>query len=152
MKTTDGMYSLSAILMDDDYYNYTIEHSYVDNEKINYASRDSLICMKCCAYNDLMRRKDEGEQVDSRDIKKHRGDIFRMLSIIGNNSRFNIPQTIQDDIDKFIKYMESPENIPSKDFFDQLRTNKTDNMAELLLNRLKNCFVLNENIIEEYFV
>lgn len=118
MKTTDGMYSLSAILMDDDYYNYTIEHSYVDNEKVNYASRDALICMKCCAYNDLMRRKDEGEQVDSRDIKKHRGDIFRMLSIIGNNSRFNIPQTIQDDIDKFIKYMESPENIPSKDFFD----------------------------------
>lgn len=42
--------------MDDDYYNYTIEHSTLE-EGVHIANIESLICLKCRAYLEMTERK-----------------------------------------------------------------------------------------------
>lgn len=59
----DGISSLSAILMDDDYYNFTISHSFI-YEGVHLANIESLICLKGKAYTDLLTRKINGEQIE----------------------------------------------------------------------------------------
>lgn len=44
--------------MDDDYYNYTIEHSTLE-EGVHIANIESLICLKCRAYLEMTGRKNE---------------------------------------------------------------------------------------------
>lgn len=57
----DDLSSLSAILMDDDYYNYTIEHSTLE-EGVHIANIESLICLKCRAYLEMTERKNNGNK------------------------------------------------------------------------------------------
>ena len=77
----DDLSSLSAILMDDDYYNYTIEHSTLE-EGVHIANIESLICLKCRAYLEMTERKNNGEQVDSKHIVKHKKDVFRLVAML----------------------------------------------------------------------
>jgi len=56
---------------------------------------------------DLTKRKDEGESVDSKDIKKHRNDVFRLYGIIDPGFTAQIPEKIRRDMDAFITRMET---------------------------------------------
>lgn len=58
----DDLSSLSAILLDEDYYNFLLEHSQVNNG-LRIANNESLICMKAKAYLDLSERKASGENI-----------------------------------------------------------------------------------------
>lgn len=98
----EDLSSLSAILMDDDYYAYTIEHSR-NIEDIHVASPEALICLKAKAYTEMLDRKAEGEQVDSRDIEKHKKDVFRLIAMLPQNSRFMLPERVKSDINDFYK-------------------------------------------------
>src|SRR5690606_24416500 len=57
--------SLSAILMDDDYYDFTIKHSRTE-EGIHKAEAEALICLKARAFLDYKSRKERGEEVEER--------------------------------------------------------------------------------------
>lgn len=59
----EDLSSLSAILMDDSYYNFTVTHSTLE-DGIHIANIESLICLKCKAYLEMLERKRNGEQVD----------------------------------------------------------------------------------------
>ena len=48
----EDLSSLSAILMDNDYYHFTIEHSLLEDE-VHIANIESLICLKSKAFLDL---------------------------------------------------------------------------------------------------
>ena len=52
----EDLSSLSAILMDNDYYHFTIEHSLLEDE-VHIANIESLICLKSKAFLDLSQRK-----------------------------------------------------------------------------------------------
>lgn len=67
--------------MDDDYNAFTIEHSR-NIEDIHIANPEALICLKARAYTEMLDRKAEGEQVDSRDIEKHKKDVFRLIAML----------------------------------------------------------------------
>jgi hypothetical protein len=60
--------SLSAILMDDDYYTFTLGHS-VKNGLLHRADDIALICLKAKAFLDLSERKAGGQRIDSKQIK-----------------------------------------------------------------------------------
>ena len=63
--------SLSAILLEGDYYEFILSgRQIVDGLPI--VGPEHLIPLKAKAWLDLSRRKADGEQVDSRDIKKHK--------------------------------------------------------------------------------
>lgn len=56
---TDDLSSLSAILMDDDYYHFTITHSLLQ-DGVHIANIESLICLKCKAFLEMSDRKAKG--------------------------------------------------------------------------------------------
>lgn len=82
----DELSSLSAILMDDNYYNLTIKESLLI-DGVHVAKPVSLICLKAKAHLDYVQRKNEGEQIDSKNLKKHKNDIFKLATLIGTGEQ-----------------------------------------------------------------
>lgn len=55
--------------------------------------------------------KDAGEQADSKHIKKHRNDVFRLVAAITSPSQsFSVPKSIFADIDAFCNHVK--DNLP----------------------------------------
>jgi hypothetical protein len=76
--------SLSAILMDDDYYRLVIDNRY-ENDGLSLIGAGGLIPLKARAWLDLTRRKANALAVDEDDIRKHRNDVFRLaLTLAGD--------------------------------------------------------------------
>lgn len=67
----DEVSSLSAILLDEDYYRFMKEGCEVVNG-IAVLGETGLIPFKAKAFLDLSQRKKFGEYVDSRDLRKHK--------------------------------------------------------------------------------
>lgn len=89
--------SLSAILMDDECYKFTIKHANeIDGAKV--ASTATLICLKASAHLDLKKRKEEGESVSSKDIKKHRNDIIRLAVTLADEDITDVPEQLEKDL------------------------------------------------------
>lgn len=102
--------SLSAILLDNDYYDLIRNHSEPQSE-IPFASATALIPLKARAWLDLTRRKAAGEPVDGDDIAKHRTDVFRLAATLAGNPPSPLPAPILADLTAFLA--EFPENSPS---------------------------------------
>ena len=66
----DTVSSLSAILLNDDYYNILLKGISVE-KGLSVLRPEYLILFKSKAYLDLKQRKAAGKFVDSNDIKKH---------------------------------------------------------------------------------
>lgn len=73
--------SLSAIIMDDDFYHFTINHSQL-TDGVRHADSAALICLKTHAYLNLLQDKADGKHVNSKNIKKHRSDVLKNAVII----------------------------------------------------------------------
>lgn len=98
--------SLSAILLDDDYYEF-LRQGRIRASGVTVLSALYLIPFKAKAWLDLLRRKAEGEHVDSRNIRKHKNDVFRLIELIDPNtdSISYIPDTIKADMREFVERM-----------------------------------------------
>ena len=95
--TGDEVSSMSAILMDDDYYSFVLEQRR-DINGLSYIGAEALIPLKAKAYTDLSARKLAGEPVNSKDIKKHKNDVFRLFSILETEQPIHCPESIQRDL------------------------------------------------------
>lgn len=98
--TDEDVSSLSAIIMDDDYYHFTISHSQL-TDGIRHADSAALIALKARAYLNLLADKQEGRHVNTKDIKKHRSDILKNVVIITEDS-IKAPASIVSCIKEFI--------------------------------------------------
>lgn len=98
--------SLSAILLDDDYYEF-LRQGRIRVSEVTVLSVPYMIPFKAKAWLDLSRRKAEGEQVDSRNIRKHKNDVFRLTELLDHNiaSLAYIPDTIRGDMREFTERM-----------------------------------------------
>ena len=80
----DEISSLSAILLNEAYYELLkTGQKMVDG--IPVLSPTCLIPFKAKAWLDLKERKLNGDQVDSKNIKKHKNDEFRLALLITAN-------------------------------------------------------------------
>ena len=80
----DEISSLSAILLNEAYYELLkTGQKMVDG--IPVLSPTCLIPFKVKAWLDLKERKLNGDQVDSKNIKKHKNDVFRLALLITAN-------------------------------------------------------------------
>ena len=101
---SDEISSLSAIMLNDDYYEFMLSGRKTVNG-VGVLGAEHLIPFKMKAWLDLCRRKNEGEHVNSKDIKKHKNDVFRLMNIINPEERIDLPETVQDDVNKFVERM-----------------------------------------------
>jgi hypothetical protein len=56
---------------------------------------------------DLGDRKEKGENVDSRDIRKHKNDILRIAVEFALESVSTLPSTVIKDMEQFVSRLES---------------------------------------------
>lgn len=132
----DDLSSLSAILMDDDYYNFTITHSLL-LEGVHIANIESLICLKCKAYLEMVGRKENGEHEDSRDIAKHKKDVFRLIAMLAPSDRFVLPMRMEYDVREFCEAVKH--DLPNSDF---LKSAGIFNISgQQLKEQLERCFL-----------
>jgi hypothetical protein len=109
--------SLSAILMDDDYYNFTIQHSQFNNG-IHLANTEALIGLKAKAFLDYKTRKENGEKIDEKQLRKHKMDIFRLLLLLTPEDNFTIAESIKSDIANFVEVVK--DDLPDKQIFKEM--------------------------------
>jgi hypothetical protein len=122
----DTVSSLSAILLDDDYYKALLEGKVVANG-LSVLGPEYLILFKAKAYLDLKQRKSNGKIVDSNNIKKHKKDILRIVAELMLEKADNLPLSVKVDMDTFIDSLE-------KEPFDD--------------NSLKNYGLKNEDVVK----
>jgi len=93
----EGASNLSAILMDDDGYRFLLEGT-VTIEGVRLATAERLIPLKAQAWTDLTARRAKGEHVDSKDLAKHRKDIYRLSRLLVASSRVLVPPVMAESL------------------------------------------------------
>tara|TARA_R110002072_G_C7942044_1_gene532563 strand:- start:774 stop:1532 length:759 start_codon:yes stop_codon:yes gene_type:complete len=100
----ESVYSLSAILLNDDYYQCLQEGTDVLDGlpilKVGY-----IIPFKMRAWSDLTERKSAGEKIDSQKIKKHKSDVFKISQLLAPTQTVELSGSIRNDMRNFIKAM-----------------------------------------------
>lgn len=94
--------SLSAILLDDVYYEFMIRGRKVVGG-VPLIGADRLIPLKAVVWLDLSRRQSEGEAVDSRNIRKHMRDVVQLAQLLAPQFRCEVEPSIQADLARFLR-------------------------------------------------
>lgn len=102
--------SLSAILMDLDYYAF-IHANRQELDGVSVARPEALIPLKARAWLDLSARKAVGERIDETDIRKHRSDVFRLYRVIDPATELSIPDAVRADMTRFIDMMDDVDSV-----------------------------------------
>jgi len=100
--------SLSAILLDNEYYGF-IQGRKTLVDSVSLLSSEALIVLKARAWLDLSERKSAGEQIDSKDIKKHKNDIFRLFASLPGDRTVALPPGIENDVRQFLSEIQDEE-------------------------------------------
>ena len=91
----------SAILLNDEYYDLLVKgKGTVDGYSL--IDIEILILFKIKAWLDMKERKEIGEDIDTKNIRKHKNDIFRLLASVSPTSSIKISVEIQNDVIQFI--------------------------------------------------
>lgn len=92
--------SLSAILLDEHYYTALIENRRIIDD-VAVLDERLLIPFKAKAHLDLANRRERGEQIDSRQVRKHRTDVFRLIQLLPDSERVTLSEPIMADLASF---------------------------------------------------
>lgn len=104
----DDISSLSAILLDDDYYTF-LKDGKINVAGVTVLDAAYLIPFKAKAWIDLSDRKASGEHIDSKNIRKHKNDVFRLTELIDSSISILAPAIVRDDIHIFVSRMAGEE-------------------------------------------
>ena len=97
----DDTSSLSAILLNDDFYNFMLRGRTVVND-VSVLNAEYIIPFKMFAWLDLRNRKRNGEHVNEKDLKKHKYDVFRLLQIVRNDIKIETEGLVRESIVEFL--------------------------------------------------
>lgn len=101
----ENVASLSAILLDEDYYRY-LHANKRELAGVPVVSEVCLIPLKARAWLDLSARRKAGENVDQKNINKHRNDILRLYQLLRADLRLELPEGIRADMASFLETLE----------------------------------------------
>ena len=130
--------SLSAILLDDDYYSFLHEHKIV-LEELSIVNVQGLIPLKALAWLKLTEQKSSGEQIQSTNIKKHRNDILRLQQLLVPDEIVSLPESIKNDMGRFLDALAKAKNINLR----QLGLGKTAELT-VIVERLKKIYAVED--------
>lgn len=102
----ETMISLSAILLDDNYY-YFIHAGKLEISELPTIGAAHLIPLKAKAWLELNAKRLVNEAtVNEKDIKKHKNDILRLHQLLSIDENINLPLSIKDDLGEFLQRIE----------------------------------------------
>ena len=98
---SDDVSSLSAILLNNDYYNLLLEGKRTID---GYSVLDEkfLIPFKAKAWCEMTDRQENGEEGLSKHIKKHFRDVYRLSRIIIPTEKVELDGVVYADMERFI--------------------------------------------------
>jgi hypothetical protein len=134
----EGLSSLSAILLNEEYYQYTRKNSEYKTG-VHFAQPHTLICLKAFAYLNNKERKERGQNVKKWDIVKHKYDVFRMVFMLNQADVFETPDIIKTDLQKFADTVKT--DLPDTAIFKENGFGKQDMQA--IYEQLLQSFNLN---------
>jgi hypothetical protein len=134
----DDLSSLSAILLNDDFYHYMIDHSELENG-LHRANPEALICLKAKAYLEIADRISKGSREDSKQLRKHKGDIFRLAMMTAEDNVFVLPEGIKIHMQAFTDTIK--EDLPGKEIFKEMGLGDIE--PENVMNQILKSFQLN---------
>lgn len=119
----DDLSSLSAILLSDDYYDFMIEHSILENG-LHLANTEALICLKAKAYLEIAERIAQGKNEDSKHLRKHKADVFRLALMLTADSVFDLPASIKNHLQAFTEAVAN--DFPDNAIFKEMGVGNVD--------------------------
>lgn len=105
----DDLSSLSAILLDDNYYPLIL-NGRDDLDGLSCLRVEYIIILKAKAWLDLHQRK-----ADSRKVNRQKNDVIRLFPLLNPSMRIDIPEAIQDDLKEYLKAIAEDKTINLKD-------------------------------------
>jgi hypothetical protein len=109
----DEVSSLSAILLDGDYYEF-IHAGKREIGGLPVIGHECLIPLKARAWLELSERRQAGGNVDEKDLRKHKNDVIRLYQLLSVQKRVVLSEIIKKDMRKFIECMKKGETIDLK--------------------------------------
>lgn len=106
---SDEISSLSAILLNDDYYSFLLEGKRTID---GYSVLDEkyLIPFKAKAWCEMTDRQENGEEGLSKNIKKHFRDVYRLSRIMVPTDKISLEGIVHNDMERFINNILTSEN------------------------------------------
>lgn len=127
----ENISSLSAILLNEEYYEL-IKQGIEVIDGLSILRPEYILLLKARAWIDLTKRKENGELIDSRNIKKHKNDIFRLSVLLQREQKIKIPSNIKEDFAYFIKRMRQEEiNLKQLNIFNINKNDLLDFLYEI---------------------
>lgn len=97
----EGLSDISAILLNDAYYEFLHRRVQIV-EGVSLVDAAGLVPLKARAWLDLKSRRNDGQEVDERDIRKHRNDVLRLSQLLTDDERVELPAAVLVDLVRFL--------------------------------------------------
>ena len=107
--------SLSAILLNEEYYEF-LRRGTMRVSDVTVLDAVHMIPFKAKAWLDLSERKNSGQQVDSKNIRKHKNDVFRLTELLNQNQEklSDIPIAVRADMRAFLERIRTEDVDPKQ--------------------------------------
>jgi hypothetical protein len=105
--------SLSAILLDDDYYRFVLRQRR-ESGGLSWVGAECLIPLKANAWLDLNARKEQGSPVDSKVVRKHGNDVVRLSQLLAPAQRVELPWKVHAHLSDFLAHLGEDSSIDPK--------------------------------------
>lgn len=106
----DEVSSLSAILLNEDYYHLILAGKRILNGS-SIVGPEYLIPLKASAWLQSTRLQVEGALIQSGNVKKHRNDVFRLFVLLSTTTRIILPPTVREDFWRFLQKIEEEQAV-----------------------------------------
>lgn len=125
--------SLSTIILDEPYYNLTINNSFV-SDGLRFAASEALMALKMKAYLNLMAERESGRKVNTKDILKHRNDVLKLAATATLGDPIKVDPAVVSSILEFQRKIK--ESLPSQSIQDALGipSNAVERVVDVLSN------------------
>ena len=94
--------SLSAILLDNEYYQFVMSGRKTKYGMPSWVGEDRLIPLKAVAWIEMNERVTNGETIDSKKINKHLSDIVQLSALLAPSQRIDTTEKIKADLRAFV--------------------------------------------------
>ena len=112
--------SLSAILLNEDYYEFVLTGRNTKLGMPPWVGADRLIPLKAVAWMEMNERVRQGEVIESKKIKKHLTDIVQLSSLLRPDQLIEVPQNLKIDLEGFAKTVKSLNQVDQMQAIDRI--------------------------------
>ena len=100
----DDISSLSSIMLNDDFYDF-MRHGKITINGLSVLKASYIIPFKMYAWLNLRDEKAAGKHVNSKDLRKHKNDVFQLFQIVPDDETIDVRGDVATTIDRFINEM-----------------------------------------------